>query len=57
MDGWTAYIQCVGGLSTNRTMVAVKEFYAFLIQFRPDEGNILLGYGRLFLQFIVDFYA
>ena len=56
-DGWSAYIQCVGGSSSNRVMVTMREFYAFLIQYRLDEGNILLRCGRLFLQFIVDCYA
>jgi len=35
----------------------MREFYAFLIQFRVDEGNILLQCSRLFLQFIIDCYA
>jgi len=38
-------------------MATIREFYAFLIQYRLDEGNILLRCGRLFLQFIVDCYA
>ena len=32
----------------------MREFFVFLIQFRTNEGNILLQCGRLFLQFVVD---
>jgi len=47
----------VGGSSTNRAMVIMREFYAFLIQYSLDERNILLRCCRLFFQFIVDCYA
>ena len=37
--------------------VTMREFIAFLIQYRHDEGNMLLRCGRLFRQFVVDCYA
>jgi len=38
-------------------MVTTRELYAFLIHYRPDEGNIPLRCDILFLQFIVNCYA
>ena len=34
----------------------MREFYTFLIHYRPEEGSILLQCGGLFLQFIIDHY-
>jgi len=56
-DGWSLNILCVEGSSSSRGHVTMREFVAFLIQYRPNEGNILLRCGRLFLQFVVDCYA
>jgi len=56
-DGWAINIRCVEGSSNNLTNVTMREFIAFLIQYRHDEGNMLLRCGRLFRQFVVDCYA
>ncbi|PIA50768.1 hypothetical protein AQUCO_01200187v1 [Aquilegia coerulea] len=40
-----------------RSTVSMREYYAFQIQQRLDEGHGLLRGGRLFQQFLVDSYA
>ncbi|PIA56622.1 hypothetical protein AQUCO_00700758v1 [Aquilegia coerulea] len=40
-----------------RSTVSMREYYAFRIQQRLDEGHGLLRGGRLFQQFLVDSYA
>ncbi|GJU56648.1 ATP-dependent DNA helicase PIF1-like protein [Tanacetum coccineum] len=39
---------------TNRGFVTMKEFYAYIIQQRNDQGTTLLRGGRLFQQYLVD---
>ena len=41
-DGWSEHIPCAEGSSSNRRYVTMREFYAFLIQYRVNEWNILL---------------
>ena len=36
-DGWSEHIPCVEGSSSNRRYVTMREFYAFLIQYRVNE--------------------
>jgi len=56
-NGWSLNISCVEGSNSNRKNVTMREFIAFLVHCRLDEGNILLWCGRLFLQFVVNCYT
>ena len=53
-DGWSLNIPCVKGSSSSQEHVTMRKFIAFLIQHKPEEGNVLLQCGRLFLEFFVD---
>jgi hypothetical protein len=41
----------------NRKSVTMREYYAYRLQQRPNEGHTLILGGRLFQQFIVDAYT
>ena len=41
----------------NRKSVTMREYYAYRLQQRPNEGHTLILGGRLFQQFIVDAYS
>ncbi|GJR62413.1 hypothetical protein Tco_1504575 [Tanacetum coccineum] len=46
-----------GSRKTNRGFVTMKEFYAYIIQQRNDQGTTLLRGGRLFQQYLVDAFT
>ncbi|GKB39597.1 hypothetical protein Tco_0884539 [Tanacetum coccineum] len=46
-----------GTRKTNRGYVSMKEYYAYVIQQRNDQGNTLLRGGRLYQQFLVDAFT
>lgn len=48
-------ITCVS--PNKRNTVTMREYYAFRLQYRENEGHTLLKGGRLFLQFVVDAWA
>ena len=56
-DGWVRGSPSTESSSNRREGVTLLQYYAFRIQFRVDEVNILLRGGRLFLQFVVDCYT
>ncbi|XP_026377985.1 uncharacterized protein LOC113272351 [Papaver somniferum] len=45
------------GVQKKRQYVTMREYYAFRIQQRQNEGQTILRGGRLFQQFVVDAYA
>ncbi|GJZ41767.1 ATP-dependent DNA helicase PIF1-like protein, partial [Tanacetum coccineum] len=56
-DGFHEKIDhCVneGTCKTKCGYVTMKEYYAYIIQHRPNQGTILLRGGRLFQQYLVD---
>ena len=56
-DGWVRGIPLAEGSTNRREGITLLRYYAYRIQFRVNEVNILLQGGRLFLQFIVDCYT
>ncbi|GJU47770.1 helicase [Tanacetum coccineum] len=46
-----------GTRKTKRGFVSMKEYYAYIIQQRNDQGNTLLKGGRLYQQFLVDAFT
>jgi len=56
-DSWGRGIPFARGSISNNQGVTICQYYAFRIQFRSNEANILLCGGRLFLQFIVDYFT
>lgn len=46
-----------GGRQTIRGFITMKEYYAYIIQQRKNQGTTLLRGGRLFQQFFVDAYT
>jgi len=57
IDGWVCGIPLAEGSSNHCEGVTLLQYYAFRIQFRVNEVNILLRGGRLCLQFVVDYYT
>ncbi|KAL6563271.1 hypothetical protein OROHE_005858 [Orobanche hederae] len=43
-----------GARKTNRGFLTMKEYYAYIIQQRNNQGTTLIRGGRLFQQFLVD---
>ncbi|GKA22240.1 DNA helicase [Tanacetum coccineum] len=46
-----------GTRKTNRGYVSMKEYYAYVIHQRNDQGNTLLRGGRLYQQYLVDAFT
>ncbi|GJR28885.1 ATP-dependent DNA helicase PIF1-like protein [Tanacetum coccineum] len=46
-----------GKRKTTRDNVIMKEYYAYVIQYRKDQGTTLLRGGRLFQQYLIDAYT
>ncbi|GJU86597.1 DNA helicase PIF1, ATP-dependent [Tanacetum coccineum] len=46
-----------GKRKTTRDNVTMKEYYAYIIQYKKDQGTTLLRGGRLFQQYLVDAYT
>ncbi|GJU68794.1 AT-hook motif-containing protein [Tanacetum coccineum] len=46
-----------GTRKTKRGYVTMKEYYAYIIQQRQNQGTTLLRGGRLFLQYLVDAFT
>ena len=46
-----------GGHKTHRDYVTMKEYYAYVIQQRNNQGTTLLRGGRLYQQYLVDAFA
>nr|XP_027096038.1 uncharacterized protein LOC113715934 [Coffea arabica] len=57
IDGWHCAIRFSPSAIRKREFVSMREFYAYRIQFRQNEGYTLLKGAKLFQQFIVDCYA
>ena len=51
------YHDNTGTRKTIREFVTMKEYYAYIIQQRNNQGTTLLRGGRLFQQFLVDAYT
>ncbi|GJY03032.1 ATP-dependent DNA helicase PIF1-like protein [Tanacetum coccineum] len=51
------YHSNTGTRKTNRGYVTLKEYYAYVIQYRKEQGTTLLRGGRLFQQYLVDAYT
>lgn len=51
------YSEVEGKKQTSRKKVTMREFYAYRIQQRTNEGKILLCSGKLFQQYLVDAYT
>jgi len=57
IDSWGRGIPLARGSTNHSKGVMIFQYYAFRIQFRLHEANILLRGGRLFLQYIVDCFT
>ncbi|GKA23021.1 ATP-dependent DNA helicase PIF1, partial [Tanacetum coccineum] len=51
------YHSNAGTRKTKRGYITMKEYYSYIIQQRPNQGNTLLKGGRLFQQYLVDAYT
>ncbi|GKD52863.1 helicase [Tanacetum coccineum] len=51
------YHRNTGTRKTNRGYVTMKEYYAYVIQYRQNHGTTLHRGGRLFQQYLVDAYT
>ncbi|GJR09502.1 ATP-dependent DNA helicase PIF1 [Tanacetum coccineum] len=51
------YHRNTGTRKTNRDYVTMKEYYAYVIQYRQNQGSTLHRGGRLFQQYLVDAYT
>ncbi|GKB60042.1 ATP-dependent DNA helicase PIF1-like protein, partial [Tanacetum coccineum] len=59
-DGYHDKIPChsnTGTRKTNRAFVTMKEYYAYIIHQRNDQGTTLVKGGCLFQQYLVDAYT
>ncbi|GJR13431.1 helicase, partial [Tanacetum coccineum] len=52
-----AYHNNAGSRKTKRGYVTMKEYYAYIIQQRHNQGTTLLRGGRLFQQYLVDAFT
>ncbi|KAL6572840.1 hypothetical protein OROHE_002316 [Orobanche hederae] len=52
-----SYHSNTGNRKTTRDFVTMKEYYAYMIQRRNNQGNTLIIGGRLFQQYLVDAYT
>ncbi|GJR51293.1 ATP-dependent DNA helicase PIF1-like protein, partial [Tanacetum coccineum] len=52
-----AYHTNTGKRKTNRDYVTMKEYYAYVIQYRKEQGMTLLRGERLYQQYLVDEYT
>ena len=50
------YHDNTGKRKTTRGFVTMKEYYAYMIQQRNNQGTTLIKGGRLYQQYIVDAY-
>nr|XP_043614568.1 uncharacterized protein LOC122586652 [Erigeron canadensis] len=51
------YFSNTGRRKTKRTYLTMREFYCYIIHYRPNEGTTLLRGGRLYQQYLVDSYT
>ncbi|PKA57403.1 hypothetical protein AXF42_Ash013591 [Apostasia shenzhenica] len=57
-DGWHIYLnKNISNNNAKYKKITMKDFYAFRLQQRHEEGTTLLRSGRLFQQFCVDAFA
>lgn len=56
-DGWNFSIQFAPGAEVSRDKISIREFYAFRLQHREQEGKMLIWGGRLLQQYVVDSYT
>ncbi|KAL6573294.1 hypothetical protein OROHE_001753 [Orobanche hederae] len=52
-----SYHSNTGNRKTTRGFVTMKEYYAYMIQQRNNQGTTLIRGGRLFQQYLVDAYT
>ena len=56
-DGWHCAIRFSPFAVRKKEFVSMREFYAYCMQFRQNEGHTLLKGAKLFQQFVVDCYV